>query len=372
MFRFVRTAALTMAGIGAVAGWVALAEAQQVQAPSQPAQGEDDDRKAPPGKRAPKPAKGKAAKDDAGAAPIDAETTLDKARRALADGKPETAFGLADQVIKLAKKDPRNTARALGVRGEAHLRQGRPAEALADLESALWVKGGLTGAEREAAVTARTNALQQSGLASAATSPNATRQATDRGQSATHQSGDNASRSASASAPPSTAPTASGGGIGGFFSNLFGGGGGKPQSEASQAPAATAAARPVEPALSSWEVQRTPEPARRPPAAAPARTPQVSTAVAAPAATASASGSAYRIQLAAVRSRSEAEAMAQAVRKDEAAALASRTFEIVEETYGNMGRFYRVRIGEFAGPTEATAICASLRQKQVDCMMLAQ
>lgn len=64
--------------------------------------------------------------------------------------------------------------------------------------------------------------------------------------------------------------------------------------------------------------------------------------------------------------------MAQSVRKEDAAVLASRKFEIVEETYGNMGRFYRVRIGEFDHPTEATAICATLRQKRVDCMMLGQ
>lgn len=60
--------------------------------------------------------------------------------------------------------------------------------------------------------------------------------------------------------------------------------------------------------------------------------------------------------------------MAQSVRKDEAV-LGSRDYEIVEDVYGNMGRFYRVRISGFA-PTEAMAVCTTLRRKQLDCMVL--
>jgi cell division septation protein DedD len=122
--------------------------------------------------------------------------------------------------------------------------------------------------------------------------------------------------------------------------------------------------------VSSWEPQRVEDATRKPSAAAPAKPARAATAVAAPKASAPSAAGPYRIMLAAVRSRSEAEAMAQAVRKDEAAALGSRSFEIIEETYGNMGRFYRVRIGMFGHPTEALAVCSTLRQKRIDCMML--
>lgn len=364
MLHFVRTATLLLACIGAMAAWAVSSGQQFAYAQSRVEQAEDNSEGKPAGSKARrKPGKGQAAKDDAAAAPVDAEATLDKAHRALADGKAAVAFGLADQVVRHAKKDPRNTARALAVRGEAHLHQGRPAEALADLESALWVKGGLAGAEREAATTARANALQQSGLAANSPSPN------DSGRSASRRSAD--SSRAVAGASPDPAPAPSSGGIGGFFSSLFGGGG-KPTSEASQAPVATAAARPTQPALSSSEPQRADDPTWKSRAVPSVKPSRATTAVAVPAAPASAPVGAYRIQLAAVRSRSEAEAMANAVRKDETAVLEARSFEIVEETYGNMGRFYRVRIGTFESPTVATAICASLRQKRIDCMMLGQ
>ncbi len=64
--------------------------------------------------------------------------------------------------------------------------------------------------------------------------------------------------------------------------------------------------------------------------------------------------------------------MVQSVRKEQAGVLSKRSFEVIEEVYGNMGRFYRVRIGTFDHPTEAMAICATLRERAIDCMMLEQ
>lgn len=81
-------------------------------------------------------------------------------------------------------------------------------------------------------------------------------------------------------------------------------------------------------------------------------------------------GTAYRLQLAAVRTKEEAEELANRVREEEPAYLGQRTFEIVEDVYGNMGRFYRVRIGSFSEPTEALSVCATLRDKRMDCMVL--
>jgi len=78
----------------------------------------------------------------------------------------------------------------------------------------------------------------------------------------------------------------------------------------------------------------------------------------------------YKLQLAAVRSRSEAQAMARQVQTEEATLVGTRNVEIVEDVYGNMGRFYRVRIGPFPEPTQALAVCASLRDRRMDCMVL--
>ncbi|MGE0766008.1 MAG: SPOR domain-containing protein [Hyphomicrobiaceae bacterium] len=345
---------------------------------------------------APKPKKsGKTAAKTA-AQSVDAEAALDKARRALTDGKAQTAQQLADAVLLSPKKDTRSTARALAIRGEAHLQQGRAVEAIADLDSALWLKGGLAGQERESATAARAKAMQSSGIANGPPSrPETARAETTHGASSAwnnrvtvapavptrqKESADRpvktsasagTARAALASSPAaegswSTAPrpvqqdasetTSGGGGITGFFSNLFGGG------QSSGAPPETTGAvgptpRPKMPAISSSEPQRiTPAPrAHR-------ANPQ---SKAAPA-----GAGAYKLQLAAVRSKTEAEAMAAKVRREDAALVGKRTVEIVEDVYGNMGRFYRVRIGSFSDVKQASTVCASLRSRQMDCVVL--
>ena len=357
MFRFVRTLAFATAGIGAVAGPAILTVAACRPASAQTAQAAEPEksRTSAKAKSARRSAKGKAAGGEEKAATVDAEATLDKARRALADGKAESAHDLADSVVKNAKKDPRNTARALAVRGEALVRLGRPAEAYADLQSALWVKGGLAGAEREAAVSARAQAGEQAGLGGA-----------QRGTERAHVQAERRAASASSAAPEQPSL-----GFGGFFSSLFGGGGGsQTQPDTSRTPATTAATAPKRPAVSSSEPQRIEPPARKSDKAHAPPPARAATAVATEVPAGARGGGIYRIQLAAVRSRREAEDMARSVRKAQAGVLGARNYEIIEEIYGNMGRFYRVRIGAFDHPTEAMAICATLRQSKVDCMMI--
>lgn len=381
MLRIVQAIVLAMAAMGLALSWPAPSSAQQAQAQAQ-STGETAKPKAP---RKPSAVKPKTA--EGGSEAVDAEAAIDKARRALAEGKVDAALALADSVINGAKKDARNTARALAVRGEGRLKQGRQAEAIADLDNALWVKGGLAGAERESAAAARGLAMRQSGLEASPPStavnptPAVARAQPPVANAATAAPSRPSEPASVASAPPSAAP-ASGGGIGGFFSNLFGGG--SSQSEAAarppRAPATTATlptVRPTEPAVSASEPQRAePRPARSsaPPTEKPVRAATATTAAAAarPATTAPDVAGGYRIQLAAVRSKAEAQAMAETVRKSEAAALANRSFEIVEDVYGNMGKFYRARIGPFAGSAEATAVCTKLRLKQQDCMVLDQ
>lgn len=62
--------------------------------------------------------------------------------------------------------------------------------------------------------------------------------------------------------------------------------------------------------------------------------------------------------------------MAEKVRTEDARLIGSREFEIIEDVYGNMGRFYRVRIGPFPEATQALSICAALRDRRLDCMVL--
>ncbi len=364
---------------------------------------------------------------DGGTPAVDAEASLDKAREALKDGKADVALSLAGAVLNASGKDARNTARALAVRGEAHLRQGRPADALADLDSALWVKGGLMGAERDVASKARSQALALAGappenapirraettpvpaiavaappvaapLAPAqalrsepprtaarapATEPSpATRSSTWQVTAIPHE----------AASPLRDTPAAAGNpqpstGIGGFFANLFGAASSPTPETTSSLPAPPAAA------LSSSPPQRAPSQgasdSQRQPARASVAAVQASPRAALPAAPATRAAlteprssattarpqslvedGGYRLQLGAVRSKGEAQSMAERVRAEHGSAVANRPVEIDEAVYGNMGRFYRVRIGGFATPNESQALCAALRNSGVDCMVV--
>jgi cell division septation protein DedD len=88
-----------------------------------------------------------------------------------------------------------------------------------------------------------------------------------------------------------------------------------------------------------------------------------------PPATQTAAG-AYVLQLGAVRTRKEAQAIAEKARKMHADVFGSRTISVNEAVYGNMGRFYRAQISAFNSPVESEALCASLRQRGVDCMVV--
>lgn len=309
---------------------------------------------------------------------VDAEAVLDKARRALDAGKAAAAQQLADSVLTSAKKDARSTARALAMRGEAYLALGRPVEAIADLDSALWVKGGLAGQDRERASAARSKAMASSGVSGggggpvAASAPStASGGAAGAGWSSTVRAApDQPSRAMSTTAPATKASqSGSGSGIGGFFSKIFGGGkssGGSPSTTGTVLPPASPLRGPE---VSSYapqrlETERAETPAR---VVKPARAPPAARGHA-PRQAAPAKGG-FTLQLAAVRTKAEAEDMARKAKAGDRS-LGSHAFEIVESVYGNMGRFYRVRIGSFANETKAASTCAALRARNVDCMVL--
>jgi hypothetical protein len=314
--------------------------------------------------------------------PADAQRTLDAAAKSLEAGKAEQAVQQINSLLSGSKLDVRIMARAMVLRGAAWRKQGKPAQAIADLTSALWLKGGLSEADRTAALTMRTEAYREVGLADAgpAEPKGSSGKRTDAGSAAVASGGQveeaRPAPSAEKSSPPAASAQKS---TGGFFSNLFGGGSSSGSAAASQGGATSADAGEREkrkassgaapqPAIgTSWsnvtDVQPSAPKSRAETAPATGAVTTTSTAAAA--------GGRYRVQVASVRSRSEAQALATKVKAQYAAVLGTRQPEIDETVIGNMGTFYRVRIGPYASAEEPGSLCAKLRGSGLDCLILA-
>lgn len=170
--------------------------------------------------------------------------------------------------------------------------------------------------------------------------------------------------------------------ISGFFSNMFGG------SSASETPPATGstgaadgpgwvkvdqASGPQGPAaqVSASEPQRAPgfEVASVNPSSPPAPTASVSAAP--PKAPKSAAGK-YRLQLATVRSREEADRVVQMLMSSHASELGGAEADVDETVIGNMGTFYRVRLGPYANATDPKKLCVTLKPQGFDCQVVTQ
>ena len=115
--------------------------------------------------------------------PADAQKTLDAAAKSLEAGKAKQAIQQINVLLSGPKLDVRIMARAMVIRGSAWRKQGKPAQAIADLTSALWLKGGLSEADRTAALATRTEAYREAGLADAGPAPDPKGSATKRAES---------------------------------------------------------------------------------------------------------------------------------------------------------------------------------------------
>jgi hypothetical protein len=73
-----------------------------------------------------------------------------------------------------------------------------------------------------------------------------------------------------------------------------------------------------------------------------------------------------------MRTQVEAQALAVRVKREYAAMMAAREPEIDETAVGNMGSFYRVRVGPFASAQEGQAACTKLKGTGIDCLVVAQ
>ena len=330
------------------------------------------------------------AKADANAAkradPAQAQGALDTAAKVLDAGKTDQVVQQINGLLAGSRLQGPAMARALYLRGAAYQKQGKPAQAIADLTSALWLKGGLSEADRTAATTLRMEAYRQAGL-------------NDLAEADAKKIGRSGASASAAGAPPSgwqtesarrpepeqkaaavAPPTKSSGGVGGFFSNLFGGGGSSATSAGAAAPQADAPRSPPARQPSVGDAWSTSVDSRAAAAAKQSASVKQETAalpakesvILKPAtATPKAQGQ-YRLQVAAVRGRAEAQAVAARLKQDHAVALAGREPEVDETVIGNMGTFYRVRVGPFADASEPGALCTKLRGIGLDCLIMAE
>jgi len=320
--------------------------------------------------------------------PAEAQRTIDTAAKLLEAGKADAAAQALTGVVTGGNLPPAIMAKALYYRGIAYRQQRKPALAIADLTSALWLKGGLSSGDRAEALKQRASAYREAGLtesgevvaaavpsapappASPAAAPRSTTRTASIGQTwSTATSPEPGSASLAPAEAPAQPPQS--GGLWSFpnpFAGWFGGAtpaSPRPQTAAAPAPQATASIPPGEPAAtrakaaSAWssatQVHGAAEPASAPAKAAPAR-PE----------------GRFRIQVGMVRTQAEAAALAAKVRSEHAAALADRAPEVDQTVVGNMGSFYRVRFGPYASPAEGQAACARLKGSGLDCLVVSQ
>ncbi|MDP1911497.1 MAG: SPOR domain-containing protein [Hyphomicrobium sp.] len=322
------------------------------------------------------------------------QQAFDAGIKAYGVGKNEEALRAFEAAIRGGLPSAQ-MPRMLYYRGLVFRKMGKPGFAVSDLTSALWLKNGLSEAERADATKMRALAFQEAGISdvpavpqsSYAEAPALPGQSTPAAGTQTASAG-GAPAPATSNVPAAPTPTSSSGGVSGFFSSLFGGGSSTEEKPPEPAPAATASIANEAPAADSAGWGGTTEVVAQPDATTPERRgpeiaspfvtqvasvekPRASATDAAPVARSSPSGK-YRLQVAAVRSRSEAEALAGLLVGRHAEQLGGRKPEVDESVIGSMGTFYRVRLGPYASAGEPETLCNALRSDGFDCLVVTQ
>jgi tetratricopeptide (TPR) repeat protein len=345
--------------------------------------------------------------------------------KAFEAGKLEPAVQALTSALALGGLSSQQMAKALYYRGAAYRKQGKPAQAISDLTSSVWLKAGLSDADRAAAMDQRTAAYKEAGLGAPAAldqapaaavaslpvvAPQPAPGAPAVSQAAPAGGGTTSSWTAvtsataalEASTPASVAPVAAaapiglapsaspdaptlsalppesgqaappvaspldgagsaignaGSAIGNFFGSMFQG------SSATQATtgassnvatASTGAPASVPAGTGDWSAQTevSGAPSNR---SSPVT---VST------------GGAFKLQVAAVRSREEAAKLAQDLQQKHGAKIGGTTPVVDEAVLGNMGTFYRVRLGPYSNATDPGKVCGTLKPHGYDCMVV--
>jgi cell division septation protein DedD len=278
--------------------------------------------------------------------PVEAQRAIEAALKQVQAGRAEQAVQAVTSTLSAGNLPPGLMAKALYVRGLAYRKQGRPAQAISDLNSALWLKGGLGGEDRAEAAKERSAAYADAGLGAQSEAP-----------------------------APKTG--------GGFFSGLFGSPTPAPTPtaqppprapppppapEKAEAPPATKASTAISSGWSSGTEVRKEKSAPSTKAAAVPRkaAPPPAPAKARPAAK---SGGRYLVQLAAVPTEAEAKALVAKAKRDPT--LTARQPLIDRTVQGNKAALYRVRFGPFGSAQESQAACAKLKRSGFDCLPIA-
>jgi SPOR domain len=273
--------------------------------------------------------------------PAAALATIEAAAKLLEAGKTDQAVSSLSSAISGGNLPPTTMARALYLRGSAYRKQAKPALAISDLTSALWLKGGLKDVDRADATQQRAAAYSEAGLS-------------DEGQTTSATSRKRADGTVAKLSPDTNAsqPISSG-----FFGNLFGG-----SAPTASTPAAATPAAPTKPAppapLVAAATAPPPQPAR------------VAAAIVAPKpqAPAAAAAGAFQSRVALVKTRAEADTVVAKLKAQHAAALADKVPTVGETAFGAMGNYFQVRIGPFPSAADATALCGRLKGSGLDCV----
>ncbi len=337
---------------------------------------------------------GSGAADEKVKAAAMAQQALDAGIKAYGAGKSQEALRAFDTALR-GGLPSQQMARMLYYRGLTYRREGKPGLAISDLTSAVWLKNGLSEAEKQDAVKMRTVAYHEAGISDVPPVPQSafpdapampSSPSAPGWQTAMSNSADPSAAAPVSNAPAAPTPPASSGGVGGFFSsitNLFSGGSSSSAPKPDESPVTTSSidnsAPPPPPAeAAGWAgttqvaVATPPPPAPAPQAVSSFETKVAVATEAASAPAVRAPSGKYRLQVAAVRSREDADTMAARVLEQHGPQLGGRQPEVDEAVIGSMGTFYRVRLGPYANAKEPQQLCGALRADGFDCLVVTQ
>jgi hypothetical protein len=286
--------------------------------------------------------------------PAEAQRQIDNGIKLLQTGKAEQAIQTISAAISGGNLPAPVMAKALYQRGIAYRRTQKPAQAISDFTSALWLKNGLPEQERADALEQRNAAYREAGLPDQAT-------AAARPQGAT--------AAAASGAGSAEAPAAKSQPIARAASAVVGtpaqpaGRATPPQPTTAASWASTTEVKP----RPGTQVAAAPAAAAGNQAGATAST--AATAAARPARAAAPAGQGgFGARVALVRTKPEADALVARLKREFASALEAREPEVSEVSFGNMGAFFQVRVAPFQSQEAAQAACGRLRGPGLDCV----
>ncbi len=371
-------------GVGAIAAVLpAWAQSSAPPAPAKPVKS--------PSKATPSPVGSDATVND----PQKAQRSYEAGVQASQAGRHDEALNQLNTAIKAGGLAGPSMARALYYRGASFHAKSMPGQAISDLTSALWFKGGLDDRERTEATRIRSEAYRAAGLdsqgnatASAAPPPaaNVAGISTAGNWAATPAATGPAPQLSAVPAETQGQSANAGVDLGSILGGLFGGSNTTIETAALPRDSGTAASAPppasgaVTAAADGREIlpwgavaEQARGPITVPPAATDGQKP-AAPGTAKPAvkpvrpAAAAADGK-FRIQVGSAKSEAEANALA-AKAKDNPA-LAGAAVSVDPMAFGGT-TFYRVRVGPYASAADTRGPCAALKTSGLDCLVTAQ